>query len=61
MTRSSEKYYKKLFEKLEDPDFQNETSLFEKEFEYIKTKNNLEKMKKVKGLVHISNQFKYNR
>ena len=56
-----EKDILKIFKKLEEPNFENETSSLEKEYQNEKERLNKEKMKKVRGLIFPLEQFKIQR
>lgn len=56
-----EKDILKIFKKLEEPNFENETSSLEKEYQNEKERLNKEKMKKVRGLISPVEQFKIQR
>ena len=56
-----EKDILKIFKKLEEPNFENETSSLEKEYQKEKERLNKEKMKKVRGLISPVEQFKIQR
>ena len=51
----------KIFKRLEEPNFENETSSLEKEYQNEKERLNKEKMKKVRGLISPVEQFKIQR
>ena len=51
----------KIFKRLEEPNFENETSSLEKEYQNKKERLNKEKMKKVRGLISPVEQFKIQR
>lgn len=56
-----EKNILKIFKRLEEPNFENETSSLEKEYQNEKERLNKEKMKKVRGLISPVEQFKIQR
>ena len=55
---NSLKSYEKFFEKLEDPNFENETTRSEKEYEWTREVENKENMRNVKGLSSIVDKFR---
>tara|TARA_B110000503_G_scaffold94803_1_gene142751 strand:- start:23 stop:205 length:183 start_codon:yes stop_codon:yes gene_type:complete len=55
---NSLKSYEKFFEKLEDSNFENETTRSEKEYEWTREVENKEKMRNVKGLSSIVDKFR---
>lgn len=50
-----------IFKKLEDPDFENQTSIEEKEYLSEREKNNHKKMKRVRGVVPLTDTYKIER
>jgi hypothetical protein len=56
-----EKDILKIFKRLEEANFENETSSLEKEYQNEKERLNKEKMKKVRGLISPVEQFKIQR
>ena len=55
---NSLKSYEKFFKKLEDSNFENETTRSEKEYEWTREIENREKMRNVKGLSSIVDKFR---
>ena len=53
--------YQKIFEKLEDPDFENEETRRHKHYEWTREIENKEKMKKIKVKISIVDRFKIQR
>lgn len=56
-----EKKILNIFQKLEDSDFENQTSRDEKEFLFLKETKNQNKMKHVRGAVSLTDAYKIER
>ena len=50
-----------IFKKLEDPNFENQTSKDEREFLSLKERSNQNKMKRVRGVVPLTDAHKIER
>ena len=58
MTKKEDKIILKIFERLEDPNFENEETRSQKLYEWTREIENKEKMKKVKGNISIVDKFR---
>lgn len=58
---NEDKEIKNIFEKLEDSDFENQTSRDEREFLSLRERSNQNKMKRVRGLVPLTDAHKIER
>ena len=56
-----EKEILNIFQKLEDSDFENQTSIEEKEYLSERERNNQNKMKHVRGAVSLTDAYKIER
>lgn len=50
-----------IFKQLEDPNFENQTSKDEREFLSLKERSNQNKMKRVRGVVPLTDAYKIER
>jgi|TARA_Y100000310_G_C20298323_1_gene630503 hypothetical protein len=58
---NEDKEIKNIFKKLEDPNFENQTSRDEREFLSLRERSNQNKMKRVRGLVSLTDAHKIER